>query len=83
MDPERDAVKPGSHAMVASEPGQDREVAALRTVAMCRGGAWVEPTVLGKRLPRGSIEGARLFFLSRCSPPAAGKLGVRCSLHDG
>jgi len=39
--PERvqEALKPGSHAMGTYEPGEDRKVAAVSNVFMCREGA--------------------------------------------
>ena len=53
------ALKLGSHAIETYEPGQDRKVAAVSIVFMCRGATWVERRVCGKTMESGSIEGAR------------------------
>ena len=55
-----EASKPGSHAIGAYEPGQDRKVAAVSLVFMCREGAWVERRAYGKAVRSKSNEGARL-----------------------
>ena len=59
--PERvqEALKPGSHAMGTYEPGQDRKVAAVSNVFMCREGAWVEQVGRGKATWSQPIKGAR------------------------
>jgi hypothetical protein len=55
----QEALKPGSHAIGAYEPGQDRKVAAVSNVFMCREDAWVEQVGYGKSLQPGTSEGAR------------------------
>ena len=62
--PERvqEALKPGSHAIETYEPGQDRKVAAVSNVFMCRGGARVEQAERGKATRTQPIEGARQYL---------------------
>lgn len=63
-------LKLGSHAMGTYESGQDRKVAAVSNVFMCREVTWVEQRTRGKVFQSGSIEGARrykriTFFVNR------------------
>ncbi len=60
-------LKPGSHAIGAYEPGQDRKIAAVSNVFMCRGVTWVERRVCGKAVWSESIEGARRKNVQRFS----------------
>ena len=56
----QEALKPGSHAIGAYEPGQDRKVAAVSNVFMCREDTWVEQVGHGKSLRPRTSKGARL-----------------------